>query len=1316
MHNMSNQFFNFIAKYIAEYFQEKSLMAGERYYLQLNSQEDIETFIQSLNGIITTDTFSYKLKSGEDYTTPLISYERTPDLIIAYNSPEITPDFLVTLRNRVSDQEVGTVWEGKSLLLLITGELDSITGGSISLQSENMPFHTNELSKKVKTEIAETIVDKTDKIVLSKYIDQLDEERKTHFINFYDYRDILEIVMKGSLSINDYSKMELFKDKELSTFKGGNLQKRLEKNREIFTAVKRIKELNLDESELEKYFMTKDIPTFKKEDWEEVPFQSVYKSYEARQNLNKKTRVELKELKLPDHIKSFSRRLSDTAAGKRKHQVIIFTDNQEEIELEAFISIEHSEKSSLQSSYLKKGRLADIEIKKNRLKIHFPEIGKEPLFEKIVYKHEDSTTLSVELHICILPLITNVLDRFQYSYEVNVRSKQLVIPMGDYKVQFGEVGEESQVTLRENGEIIDYPGESLLTCKVDEKLAESEEVIRFYLKVSDISLPIELQGDKSVLVPINAARLAQVRREEKMAFTYDDGKVVSNEFHFSLSSSYRNFIEIEIEWLKNGVASGFYQNGSFIKNESIILPDDLREAYSRFLTSFFKQAPSLHTWSRETVDRAVKYLKVFNQHVSSISEEKPAGRIGLNVFYLGAIHTPEEIWLTPFNPLNVAFRLQQEKEIEQEKIDLTILERLRPDSLLPYIFGESNQVYSPDTQQSIPGWVVYKTIDLANVADADLFLNKVVKDKLSQFEKHFTYYFLSQSKAPFKMNIVNVLNDYQAIRGLLQWYIEKLDKNPIEPFVLQVFIYRTNLGESSAELFSSLKDANELSQSFQLKLKTTNTDLSEDEIFKIIQRNVSFYIKEEIRDLEYAHVTFYKMHAKQQFAVQQMNQLESGVSMQGLYSSVPSRKFEEDYRSGFGTKDLNIDGNLLLATSYYINELAANMENGASNTYVKGRGIVSRTSYEDIDMIENILEHSVWATFVDPGVELDFFENLFEDLIVIHYSDQYSSSTKYDAITVTKKSKQFFGAIQDYLNKLPIQSGINPSKIHSIISDFNTINGEWLLKIVGSRGQYTREKLSIIAAIKVALAYLDHERILWVPVSLEEILRVAGAVSLNKRNGVFTAKNLGVSGQHSDDLLVIGLEQKQEELVIHLYPIEVKVGRNESSVMKKAQEQIEKTVRLLREELINKQDGFMKKFHQNFFVQLFISNAKRMNETNFFPAREYDLPASLLEKLKSGEYEFSLDLRSYIGQGGIISFKTETTMRTNKLQEDILKINLPEDDVGESLLKSIDEIEKWLFIDSSELVRENVLKYSYGNNEEEALGENKVNRIMKYFS
>ena len=106
--------------------------------------------------------------------------------------------------------------------------------------------------------------------------------------------------------------------------------------------------------------------------------------------------------------------------------------------------------------------------------------------------------------------------------------------------------------------------------------------------------------------------------------------------------------------------------------------------------------------------------------------------------------------------------------------------------------------------------------------------------------------------------------------------------------------------------------------------------------------------------------------------------------------------------------------------------------------------------------------------------------------------------------------------------------------VHSIINLFNAVNGDWLLRLVSSKkgikdSTFSREKISIVAAIKFMLAFLKHEDIVWVPISLEEMLRVSGGAGLSKDDGVLSAKNLGFEkGPTSDDILFIGLDKSSD--------------------------------------------------------------------------------------------------------------------------------------------------------------------------------------------
>ena len=65
-------------------------------------------------------------------------------------------------------------------------------------------------------------------------------------------------------------------------------------------------------------------------------------------------------------------------------------------------------------------------------------------------------------------------------------------------------------------------------------------------------------------------------------------------------------------------------------------------------------------------------------------------------------------------------------------------------------------------------------------------------------------------------------------------------------------------------------------------------------------------------------------------------------------------------------------------------------------------------------MLDKIYDASHWVTFIDPKVDLNFFKNDPEakDLLIIHYSDQYTTAGGYDAITVTRKSGSYQRVIE----------------------------------------------------------------------------------------------------------------------------------------------------------------------------------------------------------------------------------------------------------------------------------------------------------------
>ena len=173
---------------------------------------------------------------------------------------------------------------------------------------------------------------------------------------------------------------------------------------------------------------------------------------------------------------------------------------------------------------------------------------------------------------------------------------------------------------------------------------------------------------------------------------------------------------------------------------------------------------------------------------------------------------------------------------------------------------------------------------------------------------------------------------------------------------------------------------------------------------------------------DYAHISFYKSLNSSTNSSVFMDDIETGMSFNGLISvttSNPSNSDNvlnhEDYKTGFGIKNADLDKDLIHFAKN-INELAFNNQNRCLNPYRKNFSIVSLPDWRHNEFMDDLFDKSHWVTFIEPNFGLDYFSDK-SDLFIIHYSDQYSSSAKYDTITVTNKSNQYMQIIRRIFRK-----------------------------------------------------------------------------------------------------------------------------------------------------------------------------------------------------------------------------------------------------------------------------------------------------------
>ena len=652
-----------------------------------------------------------------------------------------------------------------------------------------------------------------------------------------------------------------------------------------------------------------------------------------------------------------------------------------------------------------------------------------------------------------------------------------------------------------------------------------------------------------------------------------------------------------------------------------------------------------------------------------------------NALYIGSISVgarADEILLTPLHPINVAYQIALITEEGMQDTTDVVVDRLNSLNLLPYI-KRKKCIYKVSDQLNSYEWKYYAPVENKKYRGSWRFVPRLIEEKITEFLTHFKYIFEDINNKIIKINLINMGDCSEVFVGIAQYFIHSINRNPnVEDLVkFEIHIYSDDKLDNA---FSNIREFGTLKQYLLEHKLEIASGVSMNTLEGIFSKNVECYFHEDNgKNYKYSHLSFYEMESEITSEQASMSQIETGVSLNGILSGVPSSKYATKYRTGYGSKYAP-DNNLVQMANLY-NSLMQVETSG--NPYYKGLSISTQIDEKAESKMDEIYASSNWVVFVEPKVDLDFFseKEADSDLLIIHYSDQYTTSSGYDAITVTHKSKQYALVIQDYLKTRGIDA--NTTDVHGIINLFNAVNGDWLLRLISSKkvskdSTFSREKLSIVAAIKFMLAFLRHQDIVWVPISLEEMLRVSGGAGLSQGDGVLSAKNLGFEkGPTSDDILFVGLDKSGEQPKVYLYPTEVKTGINGNDVIKKAFQQASATATGLMNAFGNSHIGEINQnVNRNFLMQLIVTSCKKMKVYHVDDSQCWGVILDeYREALLNERYVLSSDIYEVLGKGAVLSFRTGVVDRRTSFKDDIINfIEVPETDEFGLILKTVDEI------------------------------------------
>lgn len=1265
---MSDQFYSYLAEKIIEFFRANPLTSGSKYNIQFEKEEEVRNLYEKLKDNTYYRDYEYKDPNGEvKYKSYQLDFNGV-QLIVSATIDDVQPDFLTRLRNMVG---VEPGYETKAILFIHNTTLDSIMGGTESFAKEGMPFNIDSIQKDIKSELEGSSFTEVDKEIIN-----IDLERKKNVLfkdnnSIFEYREVLDILNKGCINREQYKDFGLFYDSKLSEFEGKELKNRIKDNALYFNRVDEIHNYGTPETQLEKYFEEKGIEKLKGSDWKDVEYKEVKKSVDEKKLI--------KPLEYLSASQEWDKEEGPSKAKSRIRNIIVFNENRAES-----VDLEFSFDDYLRKEYIYKTEgEVDASTSGKKLKVTIKDIEGKPNFYKVIYKDEK---VKFEFKIVMLKCNEKYLESIKSRFSLVVKKKEQYISVNtnDSSITFNEFAEGNitNYEIDSNNDVINIKSDEKLTVKISENFEyeNDSDLARFNLKIGNELVPIGMVGTTEKVVPIEGFKVWKLKREKSSDFKLiGDNKLQHGTREYFTRDEFRRNLELEKQII-NLEGLSFIDTVDGLEAIDLDLNSDVKKAYCNILEYYriSKKLPSLTYLNDDLKSLYDDFVNAYIKALNNIEEGSYLTQSQKNLFKIGTIKREvedRELIFTSLHPLNIAYQLHLLNCIDDETMADEVLKKFTSTYLLPYIVDENDKLYIPMEQQHTPEWKYYVDENLPRYKSSRDFVSKLVNEKLDEFVGHFKYMFEMGNNAPIRINLINTGDSKEILQGIFKYYIKQLKGDKAkEVLPMDLFIYSNKNITNVFEEVAFNENINKLKEIYNLDLKVDH--MSEEDVLNLYREKVRFYTKKLEEGIEYAHITFLEMNNEAKKVTSNMDDIPSGIILNGMISGVPSVFLGDSYRTGFGTKYTNTDNKIMNIDTRLNAVNACSAGEPFNSNQCKAISVPNNSKIT----LDKIYDASHWITFIDPKVDLNFFKNdpKAKDLLIIHYSDQYTTAGGYDAITVTRKSGPYQRVIEEFLTKKGVENAHDYSP--SIINMFNAVNGDWLLRLLSSKSHFPKEKISILSAIKLALAEFKKNNIIWVPISLEEVLRVSGGAGLKQSEGFFSAKNLGFdNGVTSDDLLLVGIETINNEVFVHYYPVEVKIGENNSTYIQKGIEQAKRTKKIFNETLLPDENGDLtstQKVYRNFLMQLVITSAEKLNlynvcdEENWIQVINSDLRRRLLNE----EYEISSSFDHSIGKAAVISFKKGVTFNDVRVEDEVMVIEMSEEDGINFITKSVEEI------------------------------------------
>lgn len=1163
--------------------------------------------------------------------------------------PAFTENYISHLRDQVAGRS--GIFSQTALLIIHNSMLDTLINSTKDVAAPDAiwypPTFSHQLEKLITTD--------NKRSELSRCL--LEDQRTTVLdegATVFGFSSLYRLLDDGNL---DFSELHLFNDDELLNFSQKQLRTRLNENRKLYRLIEDCVERYSGQLEnVLTEFSTKFIQEHfvDKEDWRELDFSEYRK--EKEQNSEQKLIFENVTV---ENGEVWQRAKSASKAGKRDISLLVQVQpGQSKIELEfSFqgndlqdnqIKIAHHRQLKKESFW----RTSRAGGKTSRIMASVPFDGR-PCYFSLELTNRSNSAEEYKFRLLLVEQGQFWLNDIQHCYRIEPGKGQITLQLEDNELRISEYGEQICI-LNDESEGIDCKNYARVNF---ETLANQSDIVKFTLISGDSSLLFNVEGpgaEEGLTLPLlfDQSRFSKLFKEQGNA-TWNrlKSRIILDNIEHQVVGVRQQLLIQEASLIDQNLLGTGSDDSVFALDELIVSYPELHNAYEQLFAYYQRHStlPSLVSWSAE-YRSLVSYIVVkFEQALQQIGLSRALTPEEKRLLHLGICRVENHERLSPLHPLVLAYHLQLVETIvaELEQYDSTsfaslppiTLDRLVVSGLMPFVYHSEHEYAQLQVVEENRFWI--DAIPQRQVSHD--YVKRLVKDKLNEFTDAYARLFQSDGNNALIINAINQGNAKELFLGLVEYFKQEKE----HAISVHVNCYDERLLPNMFDHFAESGSYEQLKNDLDLNSGVWRAEA--DMLIDLLRSRLTFskfVLPSESDKLAYAHLAFFTNTVPVDCRQIRIEDASSGVLCHGLIAGEGAETQGDAYFTAFGLRDVDTDSYSALRLAQLVGCLWQPARQ--SNSQYHGQGIGLAVSGNFKQLLSYSYDSALWTTIIDPKVTLDFFTSQ-KDVVLIHYSDQYTSCAGYDAVTVTKQVDLFLRLLQT-----GNQSGQSAVDSQQLLAEFNAFNGEWLLKMLRSNEKDRKEKHGIIGAYKFIQSMLYQSDICWVPLSVAEMIRVSGNVGLKMKESDLSRNLQGYrKGAISDDVLFVGFKENQ----LYLLPLEVKTGARPD--YNYAGQQARELKRYLQQDILEPQTLASQLYRALFIRQVLM----QVEKLRLYGVLDSDKLAPLLERREwwlTGDYQLG-ELTDY-ADGFVVAHVDSGTcfdFSYKETAENILQIEIP---------------------------------------------------------